>query len=560
MDWKHLFRPHILERGLDYYERGFVQNYDEGNDFVQATVQGSSAYDVYVDIIDGKIVDMQCDCPYAQDGDQCKHMAALLFYMENKKEVCVDNQKRTREKDDGKLASDSESSIGELVRNADEAAVRNFLTEILENDDKLFSRFKSIFCCEISKEDMKRYKNQINRIFNKYAGRQGFIDYYRAGSFISELEDFLDNDVEGMLANQQYKEAFELTAYIFIKAGNQDMDDSDGGTGMLANQCMEIWQEILKQCDMGIKKYMFRWLIKHLDGRVIDYMEEYIEQILFDNFLEREFLEDKLKFIEEKVCIYRKEKDSWTRRYHAGKWILRHISVMNELRISQDRIEEYAKENLEFSAVRKYYIQDCMKKERYDAAIQTLEEGKEVDQTAAGLVADYSLQLKELYKRTGRTKAYENELWLLMLQYKPGDVAVYKELKTLYTEAEWANEREKIFEKLLIYAGVDRLYKEDHLYDRLLKLVLDSSGLYKLMEYEECLKKLYPEELLTKYETTVNSMAAHTSDRKHYRELVAILKRMQKYTGGKKRVDEIVNSWKSQYRNRPAMMDELKRI
>ena len=560
MDWKQLFRPHILERGLDYYERGFVEDYNEGSDFVQATVQGSSAYEVYVDIIDGKILDMQCECPYAQDGNHCKHMAALLFCMENETEACADSQKRTIKKDDGKIAPDSESNIGELVRNADEVKVRYFLTEILGNDDKLLSRFKSIICCEISKEDMKRYKNRINRIFNKYAGRQGFIDYYSAGSLISELVDFLDNDVEGMLANRQYKEAFELTAYMFVKAGNQDMDDSDGGTGMLANQCMEIWLEILAHCNMDIKKSMFRGLKEHLDGRVIDYMEEYIEQILFDNFREGEFLEDKLKFTEEKVCKYKKEKDSWTRGYHAGKWILRHIAVMNELRISQDRIEEYAKENLEFSAVRKYYIQECMKKGRYDAAIQMLEEGKETDKTAAGLVADYSLQLKELYKRTGRAEDYENELWLLMLQYKAGDVAIYKELKTLYTEEEWSGKREKIFDKMPLYAAVDRLYKEDHLYDRLLKLVLDSNGLYKLMEYEECLKKLYPEELLTKYETVVNSMAVRTSDRKHYCELVAILKRMQKYTGGKKRVDEIVYSWKSQYRNRPAMMDELKRI
>ncbi|WP_394522695.1 hypothetical protein [Lacrimispora sp. JR3] len=560
MDWKQLFRPHILERGLDYYESGFVEDYDEGSDFVQATVQGSSAYDVYVEIIDGKILDMQCDCPYAQEGNHCKHMAALMFCMEHEIEACADSQKGTIKKDDVKIATDSESNIEELVRNADEAAVRYFLTEILGNDDKLLSRFKSILCCEISKEDMKRYKNQINRIFNKYAGRQGFIDYYSADSFISDLIDFLDNDIEGMLKNRQYKEAFELTAYMFVKVGNQDMDDSDGGTGMLANQCMEIWLEIIEHCDMDIKKSMFRWFKEHLDGRVIDYMEEYIEQILFDNFKEDEFLEDKLKFTEEKVCKYRKENDSWTRGYHAGKWILRHITIMNELRISQDRIEKYAKENLEFSAVRKYYIQECMKKGRYDAAIQTLKEGKETDKTAAGLVADYSLQLKELYKRTGRAEDYENELWLLMLQYKAGDVAIYKELKTLYTEEEWPGKREEIFAKLPLYAAVDRLYKEEQLYDRLLKLVLDSNGLYKLMEYEQCLKNLYPEELLTKYETVVNNMAARTSDRKHYRELVAILKRMQKYTGGKKRVDEIVSSWKSQYRNRPAMMDELKRI
>jgi len=56
-----------------------------------------------------------------------------------------------------------------------------------------------------------------------------------------------------------------------------------------------------------------------------------------------------------------------------------------------------------------------------------------------------------------------------------------------------------------------------------LKLVLASIGLNKLNEFEKCLKKLYPEELLTKYETVVNSMAVHTTDRKHYKELVSIV-------------------------------------
>jgi len=93
-----------------------------------------------------------------------------------------------------------------------------------------------------------------------------------------------------------------------------------------------------------------------------------------------------------------------------------------------------------------------------------------------------------------------------------------------------------------------------------LKLVLASVGLNKLNQFEKCLKKLYPEELLTKYETVVNSMAVHTTDRKYYREMVSILKRMQKYPGGKKRVDEIANSWKSWYGNRRAMMDELSRL
>ncbi|CCQ94830.1 hypothetical protein CULT_2080003 [[Clostridium] ultunense Esp] len=45
-----------------------------------------------------------------------------------------------------------------------------------------------------------------------------------------------------MIDNNQLKEAFELTNYIFIKLGNQDIDDSDGRTGEIANSCLEIWQ------------------------------------------------------------------------------------------------------------------------------------------------------------------------------------------------------------------------------------------------------------------------------------------------------------------------------
>lgn len=44
-----MFKLHILERGIDYYESGFVEDYCGGKDFVQATVQGNSAYYIYVD-------------------------------------------------------------------------------------------------------------------------------------------------------------------------------------------------------------------------------------------------------------------------------------------------------------------------------------------------------------------------------------------------------------------------------------------------------------------------------------------------------------------------------
>ena len=147
-----------------------------------------------------------------------------------------------------------------------------------------------------------------------------------------------------------------------------------------------------------------------------------------------------------------------------------------------------------------------------------------------------------------------------MLEHRAGDLKLYKELREQYTAEEWLEKREKVFKKLPAHACIQRLYKEEKLYDRLLTCVLNSPGLYSLQEYENILKKEYPEQILDKYRDEVNKMAVHTSDRKHYSYLVSLLRRMQRMKGGTGVVEKIVGDWKIRYKNRPAMMDELRKL
>ena len=120
--------------------------------------------------------------------------------------------------------------------------------------------------------------------------------------------------------------------------------------------------------------------------------------------------------------------------------------------------------------------------------------------------------------------------------------------------------------KTFFYTGKDvyetplKLYELEELYDRLINIILNSNGLYMLIEYEKILKDIYPKELLNKYENTIKAMAINTSGRAHYREIVSILRRMKKYPKGKEKVSEIVSDWRLRYRNRPAMMDELNKL
>ena len=51
-------------------------------------------------------------------------------------------------------------------------------------------------------------------------------------------------------------EAFELVNCIFYEIGNRDIDDSDGGTSFVADNCYEYWQTILQECNDKERKYV----------------------------------------------------------------------------------------------------------------------------------------------------------------------------------------------------------------------------------------------------------------------------------------------------------------
>lgn len=546
MDWKNYFSPHILARGHNYYCEGAVEEFEAEDDQITAVVCGSEDYEVEIET-EGRIVrDMYCSCPYAASGEYCKHMAAVLYEWED----YLKEEKRPAKSE----------TVEEVVAQAPEEIVRKFLTGILKEDKKRFARFKTLLSSELSLEDMKRYKDQVDATIRKYLGREYFITYREARSFIREMEEYLYKDVETMIDNRDFLHAFELTNYIFQEVGNVDMDDSDGGKGTLAEHCVETWTEILAYADEKMEEIMYQWFTSHLDGSVIDYMEEYIEEILLDQFESSKYLEAKLAFTEQKVQEAKKKADKWSAKYEASKWALRHIALMEESGSDAEKIRQYCRENWTYAGIRQYYVNECMKCGQYDEAVKVLKESIDLDHNSPGYIHDYRLKLKEIYQSTGDQEAYRQQLWILVTEDAAGNLKLYRELKKLYSVEEWEKVREEIFAKISPHTDLDPFYKEEELYDRLLECVLISQGVYTLQAYEEDLKDKYPDKLLQKYETELNRMASRTADRRRYQEWVEILRGMKKIPGGEEKMREIAERWRTLYRNRRAMMEELRKL
>ena len=86
MNWKRKFRDLILDRGRNYYMRNRVYGLTYRNNIFTARVLGSHAYDVEIKIREDDIIYMKCSCPYAVSGAYCKHMAAVMYAIEEEGE------------------------------------------------------------------------------------------------------------------------------------------------------------------------------------------------------------------------------------------------------------------------------------------------------------------------------------------------------------------------------------------------------------------------------------------------------------------------------------------
>lgn len=576
MNWQKLFASHILERGYDYYCDGAVENIEIGRDDLRADVVGTEDYEVEISLNDGKVTDMYCSCPYAAGGNNCKHMAAVLY--EWTADIMDEDEPEDTDNEDMDDDADAESmdlfepavtvcdykkksaAVEKLVTSAERDIVQAFLVSVLAEDKKLLLRFRNMVNKCATKEDVEDYFEQIDEIADRYLGRDHFINYYQAYDFMLELEEIIDKDVRRMIDNGSHISAFHVMNHIFVLLGNVDMDDAGGETSMLAEQIYQLWLELLTKVNAQDKRKMFIWFTTHMDGSVIDYLEEYIEQIIMEEFKEPEYEQDKLSFMEEMIEKAEKKDSGWSRDYAVGKWTVTYLKTLEEKNAPEDQLEEICKKYWNNSGVRRYYIDRYFEKKEYDRVLQVLDESIELDKAYRGQVLEYNQKKKEIYRLQGNKSAYIEQLWKLVLEQSAGDLDIYKELKAQYSEKEWLIKREELFKKLPANAHIDRLYKEEKLYDRLLAYVLKSSGLYAVQSYENVLKKEYPKQILSKYQDEVNKMASCTGNRKHYADLVALLRRMKQIKGGSEIVETIVEEWKIKYRNRPAMMDELSKL
>lgn len=535
MEWETYFQKRILDRGYEYYFDDHVEDLHINSNRIKAVVHGTDFYHVEIKLNGNQIIGMSCDCPYAQDGHNCKHMAAVLYEWQlSATYPVIDNSK--------------------LVKEASEEDVRSFLIQVLDDNPDIVESFKQYTQNEFSLTTMI---DDLEGVVDSYSDGYHYIDYEFSHDFCDNYEDAVDKWLDLLKNKKQYSLAFQFLLKAYDIFDKLDIDDNEGETFDVSVYIIDAWSNIIMCMEKSERIDAFNLLKQFLNNIRYSYDRIDILQVFFNHLKGEDLLKLQIDFVKEQLDYIESHNDILDREYVLDGFAKMYLELLKKNNASKKEINAIYKKYWECGSIRMDCIYTCINNEEYDEALDYIDKCIDLDYENQALMKRNIELKKDIYMEQGNIKAYKEELKNLILFFDDINIEDYIELRSCYLDKEWIKERDSIIEQLTPGRFLCEILETEQLYEQLLDAILRSDDKYLLHQYTDLLSEKYPEQLLQVYRESVEKQAESTGSRKHYYQIVEELRYMKSITGGDKVVNEIIKRWKIQYKNRSAMMDEL---
>ncbi|MGB3368649.1 MAG: SWIM zinc finger family protein [Acidaminobacteraceae bacterium] len=543
--FEHLFKNLILERAYDYFASGLIKELEYVDDEITARVDGSSLYDVRVTIVEECIEDMFCDCPYFSDGNNCKHIAAVLYAVNNKHHEII-------KEEDHK----SESFESILDRLSKEELI-DFLKKEMKLDDTMINRFSMRFHTFDESEMLSAHLEFVESLLENYTYPSRFVEYYEIRDYEASLHMILES-IESLFASDKYEIIFMMIKSVIEKIAIIELDDSFGTTTMILESLMKNLRLIIDKADEKIYNMIFEWTYVAIDSNLLGDLNSYITIIFMDNFKEEDKLKKKIKLIE-RIISKIDNNDSWNSRYEITIWVTNKIQILTE-QSKNHEVEELIEEYLYLNSIRRIYIDKCIVAKDYGKAIMLLLEGKIICADTGGSLDYYSEKLIEIYKITKNKEKLLEECEKRLFEYSPSSLNAYLEYKSLFQYKVWESLKHEVIENLKNDSvDIKPHLMEEKLFGELLLEIKTSPYWDDLTRYEEVLYNEYKLELLELFKKKVISMAESSGNRNHYKSIIREIKHIKTYPSGEDVAKKLIELFSNNYKNRSAMLDEFRK-
>ena len=538
MEWETYFQKRILDRGYDYYFDDRVEDLHINSNRIKAVVHGTDFYHVEIKLKGNQIIGMSCDCPYAQDGHNCKHMAAVLYEWQlSATYPVIDNSK--------------------LVKEASEEDVRSFLIQVLDDNPDIVESFKQYTQNEFSLTTMI---DDLEGVVDSYSDGYHYIDYEFSRDFCDNYEDAVDKWLDLLKNKKQYSLAFKFLLKAYDIFDKLDIDDNEGETFDVSFYIIDAWSNIIMCMEKSERIDAFNLLKQFLNNIRYSYDRIDILQVFFNHLKGEDLLKLQIDFVKEQLDYIENHNDIFDKEYVLDGFAKMYLELLKKNHASKKEINAIYKKYWECGSIRMDCVYTCINNEEYDEALDYIDKCIDLDYENQALMKRNIELKKDIYMEQGNIKAYKEELKNLILFFNDTNIEDYIELKSCYLDKEWIEERDSIIEQLTPGRFLCEILETEQLYEKLIDVLLRSGDKYLLHQYTDILSEKYPEQLLQVYQETVEKQAESKGSRKHYYQIVEELRIMKSISGGDKVVDEIIKRWKVQYKNRSAMLDELSQL
>ena len=539
-DWQERFAPRILRRGEDYYASGAVDSPHWDGTTISATVHGTENYTVEIDLSGGRVEDMYCSCPYAEE-DNCKHMAAVLF------------------------AASADSFPGDApervsLKDAVEALPEADAKELLWKAARKYADIAELVTLKsaggVTDAQIQAWGKQIAALTKKYTSRDGYIEYRDARAYIRDLKALLREKVPLLLDGGMPWEAFELTCKVLSEVTSSDMDDSDGGVGGLWWTCTAHWKAIVSRMTLEERHKIFDWFEANYRRHAV--ADDILDKFLFGDsapdapFTEPEFLRRKLDLLDAQIA--KAPEDS----YELGNCISHRLDTMRKLSMDAGEIERYTWEHYKIRSIRKRLVEEAVAENRLEDAIKILLDSKKIDAKSPHWVNEYSEKLIELYRQLNRAEELRAELMAQLEGTQQRDLRYVELLKEITPPEEWPKLREKLLSMDTLSWVRGHMLEMDGLYERLLRYATQGRSMEYMDKFAGTLGEKYPEEVREFYVDCLRE-AMKPATQKDYYELVRRLKRLGRLPGGADAANSLAQEWRATYPRRRSLLAELQK-
>ncbi len=555
-NFKKVIAPEILARGRSYFDNERVIALDMQEERMWlAEVEGSDLYEVDIDGSDGTLI-CSCPCPY-EHGEYCKHVAAVLFAIEEQFPEYIDSTVKKTPAKSGK------TDLATLVGSLSKEELIAFILEQASQDRGFANTLRARFSPDKTKS-ATFYLQNVNSILRAERDRDGYMDAVGTAKAARQLRIIL-NEANTAAARGEVDRAVSILKALIsgISGSINRTEDENGDLYACAHEALSEMERLSTSVPPQTRAVIFDFCIQEaVTPRAKEAETRWpllkIAARIFLGSAERERLFGTLDTVS--ASMHNAVRVESILQFGADQ--THAVEIKLEVIRREDSPQaalDFMAKNVHLIGIRSMLITEHLNAGRLNVAHKLITEGIKLarQQNLPGLVASYQKQQLELAQREEDTilvKHLAREL--LTSQY---DITYYHLLKTLVPPAEWKVYSDKLLAELQTEhrgtaLAIQIYYQEDRWKDL---LDLAPKAWHSVIpQYHEALEKRFPKAMVKLYEKQIPVIMKYNADRGGYRYIGELLRHIRGL-GEDALAQELADELRSLNKTRRALLDEL---